>query len=382
MAARDVKLTHLTFDWLKPLLTKRSRALATRGFARRGAVVAVVAGVLAFVAIQVVLSGASIVTHLIADPVYGDKERRLSRLERAAPTGAPRVILLGTSRTGYGFVAGRVQAAATEAGSPAVVFNFGVPGAGPITHLIYLKRLLADGHRPGLLILEVLPPLLVDLPDGPFEARMLKGDLLTRGEIEAVDRYAMPTERLRRQWRDAALSPLYEHRFKLVGRIFPSALPWQLRYDWGRTPDPNGWNASDVETVGDEQRQKGIAGATAEYRDLFKHELPAGPSVAALRDLLTLCRDEHIPVALVVFPEAITFRALYPASVESKLARFFAELTTEFGCSFTDARTWIADDVFLDNHHLLRTGATTFTDRLAEDVILPFLRARSSREGR
>ena len=382
MAARDVKLNTLTFGWLKPLLAKRPRMAPARGPARRRALVAVAAGFLVFVAIQATLSGTSAVTHLVADPVYGDKVRRLQRLERTAPPKTPRVILLGTSRTGYGFVAGRVQAAATEAGTPAVVFNFGVPGAGPITHLIYLKRLLADGHRPDLLILEVLPPLLANLPDGPFEGRMLKGDLLTRSEIEFVGRYAMPAARLRGQWRDATLSPVYEHRFKLVGRIFPSAIPWQLRYDWGRTPDPNGWNASDLETVSDEQRERGIAGATAEYRDLLRHDLPAGPSVAALRDLLALCRDEHIPVALTVLPEATTFRALYPASTELKLSRFFTELTAEFGCPVTDARTWIGDDVFLDNHHLLRTGATTFTDRLAGDVILPFLRARSLREAR
>ncbi len=344
--------------------------------------VAIATGVLVFVAIQVALSGASTVTHLVADPVYADKERQLRRLERVAPPGTPRVILLGTSRTGYGFAAGRVQSAATEAGTPAVVFNFGVPGAGPVTHLIYLRRLLAARHRPDLLILEVLPPLLADMPDGPLETRMLKGDLLTRDEVELVGRYAMPVERLRQQQREAARSPVHEHRFKLLGRIFPSSLPYQLRYDWGRTPDPNGWGASDVSDVSDEQRARGVASTANEYRDVFLHDLPTGPSVTALRDTLALCRVERIPVAIVIFPEATAFRVLYPPHVEPKLARFCADLSAEFGCPVTDARTWVADDLFVDSHHLLRTGAASFTDRFAVEALLPFLRERSMRGAR
>ncbi len=367
---------------LQVVVVPETAPTATRGAARRAAAVAVGSSVLVFVAIQAALSGTSAVTHLVADPVYGDKEKRLRRLERAAPPGTPRVILLGTSRTGYGFAAGRVQTAATGVGTPAVVFNFGIPGAGPITHLIYLRRLLADGHRPDLLVIEVLPPLLADLPDGPLEARMLKGDLLTRDEIEMVGRYAMPVKRLRQQQREAARTPVHEHRFKLLGRIFPSALPWQLRYDAGRTPDPNGWGASDVSEVPDDHRQRGVAGTAAEYRDVFQHDLPAGPAVAALRDTLELCRAEGIPVAIVVFPEATTFRALYPPRVEPKLARFLADLSTEFGCPATDARTWIADDLFLDSHHLLRTGAAAFTDRFAGEVIVPFLHERSSQGAR
>ena len=363
-------------------LTRRVRLVAPRPAVRsrrHQAFVAVTAGALVFAAIQTAFSGASSVTHLVADPVYGDKERRLRRLERAAPDGTPRVILLGTSRTGYGFAAGRTQQAAADAGTPAVVFNFGVPGAGPITHLIYLRRLLADSHRPDLLLLEVLPPLLADLPGGPYEARMLKGDLLTRDEIEVIDRYAMPSEQLHQRRREAALSPVHEHRFKLLGRVFPSALPWQLRYDAGRTPDPNGWGASDVADVADEQRDHAIAVTAAEYSGVFRHDLPAGPAVAALRDLLALCRAEGIPVALVLCPEATTFRALYPPAVGPKLSRFLADLTAEFGCPVTDARDWIADDLFIDNHHLLRTGAAVFTDRLSTDVIVPFLRENPRR---
>jgi hypothetical protein len=331
-----------------------------------------------FVAVQAILSGASAVTRLVNDPVYADKERRMRWLERAAPPGTPRVVLLGTSRTGFAYAAGRTQQAAFEAGTPATAFNFGVPGAGPVTHRLYVPRLLADGHRPDLLIIEVLPPLLADLPGGPLEARIVTGDTLTRDEIDVADQYGMPTERLRKQWDRATFSPAFTHRFKLLSRIMPSAVPWQLRYDWGRTQDPNGWNPSDLLEVTAEQRAKGVESTVKEYRDVVKHNLPAGPAVDALRDTLALCRAQGIPVALVILPETTSFRAIYPPGVEEKIQRFLAELQAEFGCSLTDARQWLPDDAFLDGHHLLREGAVRFTDRFTAETILPFLRQRNT----
>lgn len=360
--------------WLARLLSFRlAGGRPARLPTRRGAA-AVAVGAAVFLAIQAVLSGASAVTYYVNDPVYADKERRLRRLERAAPPGATRVMLLGTSRTGFAYAAGRTQRAAEDAGIPAVAFNFGIPGAGPVANRLSLSRLIADGHKPDLLILEVLPPLLADLPGGPLEARIITGDTLSRDEIAAADHYGMPTERLRKQWRRAALAPAFVHRFKLLSRIFPSAVPWQLRYDWGRTQDPNGWNPSELEEVDAEQRARGVESTAREYRDVVRHELPAGPAVDALRDTLVLCREQGITVALVIMPESTSFGALYPPGAEEKVQRFLRGLTAEFGCTLTDARRWLPDDAFLDGHHSLRAGAATFTDRFTTETILPLLR--------
>ncbi len=361
------------------LLTPRPRTgPPVRGAARRGAVLAIGAAALAFVAVQALLSGASAVTRLVADPVYADKERRLRWLERAVPPGTARVVLLGTSRTGFAFDAGRTQRAAADAGVPAVAFNFGVPGAGPIAHRLYVPRLLADGHRPDLLVLEILPPLLADLPDGPLEARFVTGDALSRDELEVASQYGVPAGRVRRQWVEAALLPVSAHRFKLIGRIYPEALPWNLRCECGRATDANGWNPTVVTEVSDAERARGVAATATEYRDVVTRDLPAGPAVAALRDTLALCRAEGVPVALIILPETTAFRALYPPGAGAKLARFLAGLTAEFGCPVTDARGWLPDDAFMDGHHLLRPGGEAFTDRLTAEVILPFLRNRSA----
>jgi hypothetical protein len=349
------------------------RAPRARKRARRQAVIALSTGALVYFVVQVALAGAAPATYLISDPLFGDKEQRLSRLERAAPPGAPRVILIGTSRAGYAFAAGRTQAAAYEVGTPAVAFNLATPATGPITHLIHLRRLLALGHKPDLLVLEVLPPLLAHLPDGPFETRILHGDLLTREEIEIAGRYGVPVEGLERQWRAAALAPIHEHRFKLLGRIFSVGVPYGLRYDWGRTADDNGWNAFIPSEVSAEERTRRVAIDINHYRAVVQHDLTTGPAVAALRDILALARAEKISVVLVVCPESSAFRAMYPAGSRAELARFLAALSAEFGCGLTDASDWLADDEFFDSHHALRAGAERFTDRLTAEVVLPFL---------
>jgi hypothetical protein len=313
----------------------------------------------------------------VSDPVYADKERTLRRLEAAAPPGAPRVILLGTSRAGCGFAAGRAQRTAADAGFAAVVFNCGLPGAGPVTHRLYLPRLLEDGHRPDLLLLEVLPPLLADRPDGPVEARTITGDMLTRAEVETMGAYGLPAGELRRQRGRGMVEPLTVHRFKLVSRVCASALPWYRRYDWGRPVDPNGWNPFEVTNESDPaERARRVAATVAEYHAVVRCPLPAGPGAAALRDTLDLCRTANVPVRLVVLPETTAFGRVYPPGAPERVAAFLAGLTAEFGCPLTDARGWLPDDAFLDGHHLLPGRAPEFTDRLTGEVILPFLRAR------
>src|SRR5262249_7123958 len=91
------------------------------------------------------------------DPEYGCKLARLQARQAEAP-GRPLVVVLGSSRAALGF---RPDAVAAEAvGERPVVFNFAIAGAGPLTELLQLRRLLAAGVRPDWLVIEVMPPLL------------------------------------------------------------------------------------------------------------------------------------------------------------------------------------------------------------------------------
>ena len=91
----------------KPRDTGRAARTLPRGRRRKAAVAASV-GLAAFALFQLGLAVAAELSFWVRDPGYSDKEIRLARLEAAAP-GAPVVLMLGTSRTGYGFHAGRVE---------------------------------------------------------------------------------------------------------------------------------------------------------------------------------------------------------------------------------------------------------------------------------
>jgi hypothetical protein len=66
--------------------------------------------------------------------------------------------------------------------------------------------------------------------------------------------------------------------------------------------------------------------------------------------------------------------ARYSPETTQRLYAFLHRLCADHGCGLVDARTWLPDAVFSDGHHMLRSGAETFSDRLAREVILSFLR--------
>ncbi len=356
--------------------TARPAARPGRRDRRRKAVRSLAAGVVATAALFVGLGVAAERSLYVRDPAYADKEVRLRRLEAAAPPGAVRVVALGTSRTGYGFHGLRVgDALNADLGRPAAAFNFGVPASGPVTHLLYLRRLLDAGHTPDLLFVEILPPSLAALPEGPREQLFLNGERLRRDEAETAVGYGFDADKTRGSWRRSVLNPWSTLRFALVGRVAPSFLPWQFRQDWGRNVDAAGWCTPLNPDLSPARREKAFAQAKIEYEGLLQTMTVAGGRPdAALRDLLTLTRERGIPVRLLLMPESDAFRGMYAPAVAARLDGYLAGVCREFGCGLVDARPWLPADLFTDGHHMVKAGAEAFSDRLTREVIAPFFR--------
>ena len=297
------------------------------------------------------------------DPTFGDK---LAKLE-TRPGDKPLVLMLGSSRTLLGFDAGLVESENPELRA----FNFGTPASGPITQLVYLKRLLNAGIIPDLLLLEVLPPALADGQDGPGEQSFLTGERLSRSEVELVEAHGFRREPLRAAWRESVYSPASALRFQLIGRAVPSWIEPKLRSDWSRSTDARGWTTPPRQSVTAEERAERTANAAAEYRATLANMEVEGRPLAALREVLELCRDRGIATRVVVLPEAATFQSLYPPGLADRIAAALAAVAQENGSCLVDARDWLTESDFYDGHHLFRRGAERFTRRLSDTAIRP-----------
>src|SRR5260370_31651357 len=147
----------------------------------RGARLALLRGGLFCLLLQI--SGAGSVERWLPgarDPEFAAKAKTLRARLHEAP-GSPLVLMLGSSRTGLGFNAGSVDVA--REGKPAVVFNFGVSGGGPLLELLCLERLLADGIRPDLLFVEILPPVFNLAGRYSLDEAWLEGGRMRYSEI-------------------------------------------------------------------------------------------------------------------------------------------------------------------------------------------------------
>lgn len=314
----------------------------------------------------------------LRDPLYGDKFVKLRR-KLAAPTPAgakpATVVMLGSSRTGLAFHGSRAEQAITAStGRPAAAFNFGVPASGPVTHLIYLRRMLDAGVVPDLLVVEVLPSMVHADPGGPLERLWFYADRVTFSERATLTGHGFDPAAVRDRYARSVLLPAYTLRFQVMCRVVPSWLPWQVRFDWSRGADECGWGKFESQIVGPERRALGVAQARAEYAGAYGCLSPGGGAAQALRDLLAACKEKNIPARLVLMPEGTPFHDLYGPGADDRLLAFLREVSAEYDAPLTDARGWLPDEMFSDAHHMLQAGAEAFTDRLTRDAIVPALK--------
>jgi hypothetical protein len=311
---------------------------------------------------------------VLRDPYYAYRAERLARRVRTGPDRPLTVIMLGSSHVQDGLKANELETElARSLGRPVVAFNFGIPGAGPVTNLLNWTRLRAAGIRPDLLLVEVGPFLLTGRDQIPVDAHFLHADRLWLRELRALKPYHFPIAELRRDWLQSWPVPGHAHRFAILSRLIPELLPGHLRLDWARHIDDSGWQEPVHTTITPELRRHRLEQALEAFAGLVREGCMGGPSCQALRDLLDLCRNGGIPVALVWMPEARDFRGWYAPPKRAQLQAFLDRLAHEYSVRLIDAREWMSDENFSDGHHLLPDGAARFTARLGQDVLLPML---------
>ncbi|MBN9119020.1 MAG: hypothetical protein J0I06_07640 [Planctomycetes bacterium] len=322
----------------------------------------------AFLALQVLLSLVVEVWHPeLADPQYGHRLKVL-RAKRAAEPDRPLVLALGSSRTE---VALRPSYLADGPRDP-LVFNMARGGVSQVMNLLVLERLLADGVRPDLLLLEVLPSSLAEEGWGTTTPAVTFRDL-----PESV-RYPIGGKAYFYLLKARAL-PVHKYRRGLMQAYGPPGAP--------ANPDATMWDDTGAGTVmipeeaKPDQRLRGTHFARGQYLNKLRAYHIAPAADRATRAFLARCRTERIPVVLYLMPESNEFRSWYPPEALRTLDGYLADLRREFPLPLVDARTWLPDEVFWDGHHVLKRGAHAFTTRFANEVITPAMRAGLAARG-
>jgi hypothetical protein len=303
----------------------------------------------------------------VRDPEFVHREQLLQgRLTEN--DGRPVVMVLGSSRVQNGVDA---ASASRALGDDAMVFNFGIPNSGPYLERICLERLQARRLKPDVLLIEVFAPhynakrSLLDLHD-------LNGERLSAHELTEMpatfDTLAHPGWR----WLIARAAPTSRHQAELRAWLgLDEARKGALDHPELRTIDRLGWQPRAF---------------PADQCSVLKHlaHVQYDPSYGAfelcpiqvrlLEQMLRNCRKQGVRAALLLMPEGSEFRRLWSPSMTAAIDGMIADLKHRYGVAVIDARTWIADEFFIDMHHLRWDGAGYFSQRLARESIRPLLR--------
>jgi hypothetical protein len=332
----------------------------------------VVWGLGAFVALQVAVLAAMETRWGLRDPEYARKAYLLRQRLAERPDAGPVVLLLGSSRTAMGVRPACLPPCRTPAGHTPLVFNFGMCRAGAMLELLCLRRLLADGIRPNVVLVEVWWPWL-----HRNEACELELPRLRWRDVAVVRRYHDRPDVLQSDWYEDQLPPHSLQRFVRRKRLAPDWLPedtrkaieWEGVDDWGWLRAPHFYH-------GKEHPHWPIwVSNTRQALAPLLGPLPVDPAMdRALRELLDVCRREGIAAHLVLLPDG--FHREYPAEGLALLDDYLGRLQRDTGVGVLDLRDWAPPEDFNDGIHLTHATAVPFTERLGREVLAPLLAGR------
>jgi hypothetical protein len=311
----------------------------------------------------------------LRDPSYSVRIAALQR-RLTSPRPAPRpklVIMLGSSRTLYALRGSLVETELErQLGQPVIVFNLGSPAAQPTAYLLNFGRLLQDGIRPDLLLIELMPAYL----DRPRTAgtTWIDAEQLEQRDLALLHRYQLPSaQELICNWWHGLPVPWYTCRLAILSEAI-YRIQGISSMSWQHGCDPSGWLSGRPAVVAPEIRRHELNHASNEFVQALQSFELGGPNAEAIRRLVQESHREHIPVALVLMPEGPIFRSWYPEKSWRQVEEFMGEMTAQHHVPIINARDWVQEEDFSDSHHVLNGGTRVFTERLAREFLLPFLR--------
>jgi hypothetical protein len=224
---------------------------------------------------------------------------------------------------------------------------------------------------------EVWPPFLYHGQDAWAEEKRMDLVRLQRRDLAVFGWYFARPRSLYWEWYKCQVLPWFTHRNFLLSLYAPDWLPAKQRLDpaW-KEMDRWGW----LKTPGTEPvlsaRQQLFAQARQILTPTLGHFEVGDVTKRVLRELVALCYQEKIGIALIFLPESSQCRGWYPAAAQNQIDEYLRRLSGESGVLVVNARGWIPDWEFFDGYHLTNKGAASFSEQLEQRVLQPLLSGR------
>lgn len=304
------------------------------------------------------------------DPEYG--RRATSLRERVAEyPDRPLVLVVGSSRVSMGVRPDVWEERRPGTPHDPMLFNMSLVGSGPVMQLLTLRRSLADGFRPTVVLLEYWPPLLCDggaqNEHDRIDVRRLRWD-----DRAVVRGYFPDPSETERQMLAARRNIFQSHRTLLMLQLTPDLLHRTAQQS-GRGIEPDGWGwLAGMEPRDDEERQRLTDHVRPTVRGWMNGRTIHPTADRALRESVALAREHGAAVGFVYMPESTGSQRWYSPELEATARVHLRGLSDELSVPVIDARDWVADHDLADGMHLSRTGAGVFSARLGPAVVATF----------
>ncbi len=309
---------------------------------------------------------------LVAAPLFDDTEYHdrfesyRTRWLSAKSAGRTTIAVVGSSRIEWGLRAGSIEETLAQTPSAPMLHNFGFTAAGPMFNWTVVRRLLASPAPPDCVVVEINPMIFRSLNGLPYETIRLADHKLVADERRALDRLGWKRKITSHWWND--LSPSWiRSRAEIFGRV-------QFKCQSAGPRDAWGDSHFVVDTNSAEKRERYLKNAKDEYFDALQNFQLDPTALAAMDDLLAVCRAKGVRVALLLMPEADSFREWHSAKTRQTIAEMLEHVGAGRTTACFDARTWLPEQThFFDSHHLIDDGAQRFSRRLASECLMPWL---------
>ena len=312
----------------------------------------------------------------LRDPRFEIKAAQFEKaVKRAAAKGQPlTVCMLGTSVTAHAFNSKLIEERLRAAGhANPVVYNMSDFGTSPMTHLMYVRKLVERDLRPDVVLVEIFP-LVFRSPGPPIDVDLWPAHRMEYNDLDILEKYSKDPK-LRRQWWEARLVPGYGHRLALLTALAPILIPYADRLETWKQFDQNGWVSMRPRT--NEELEKARQFVTTTFADLQTYA-PGKPTVRALDELLAFLHEQKIAAALIQMPTGPTMRGLFRTDGIDELNRTVRSLSRKYDIPVLDAYTWLGEDMFTDSYHANRDGAEIFSERMTAELLLPLLQEKKT----